>query len=704
MPWRSTGATQQSGMSGSSLHERFATQLVSYRLNISPPRPDPIVAAAASIPRTTDLIDPPYFFLLKDSKVDGENDVDLASLFSQRRVNLPAAGKLPSHPETDGFHGKNYFSKLDADESLPKPLRALCGSHKLAVNPTLSEESIQNLEEKLRFIAYRCRQGNSEYREKIGICSIEALECCDDRTSQFVSQMYGLAVIDELNSNGGENVKEDLFNLGAAYARLDLVREVTLQAISEEKDSAYSGAFSADLCAKRFNPAESVEAVLTLEHALQDRLLLPTKHVQHRFGHLYGLSQSDIDEIAQVVESKLLENYADRVIVSLSQWDPWIAFMDTDQGFLSEVARIRDEQVELLETISSDTAVSEHERLKKIDDCQKKFEREKADVLYSETKGYFLNHRVDSFLRNSKRSDQAPLIKGLDLFVSEPFPQPHVAPLGRQNAYRNAVLMRNNFDEVIQSIQKLLTEDDGKSVPTMFELVAPGEGHPNQEFNNGSIINDLLERFREHHYLDLPFKVGPNRLVSAERTQFWKSGNSEERAFLLVFENQNVQNPNRQMLYLVQFPLSNEMYKDMALANDYMNVDYLTQAFHSAFAPSMFFSRELVDFSANVKFLNTGDSEFAIRLDTLANIFGTYREDFAALRVPKAAKILLAEKILRLKRKAGDKAGACWLNDILLLDAFGLSKVYMLCAPDGSFGSVFSVLEQPSERLELESP
>lgn len=635
---------------------------------IPAPRATQAAMASAGVPHSSEALETP-FFSLKDVLIEDEVEQDLLSLFCQQRLKLPGQD-LPAHPETDGLHGKPYFLKLEQDESIPRSLRALCGSHKMAENPGLSPEAIQNIEQKLRFIAHRCRQGNEEYREKVGLCSVEALECCDDRTAQFVSQMYGLAVIDELNSMKGNNVKDDVFNLGVSYAKLDMLREVTLQAISPTKDKEYAKAFSSRLFAKKFNEKETVEAALVVEHALQDELLLPTKHAQHRFGHLYGLNNQDIQEIKRVTVSKLLENYADRLIGSLCQWDPWVAYMDTDEAFLTEVARVRDELVEKLDVISSNPDLSESERLSQIHDCRKQFDNAKSSVLLGETRGYFLNHRVDAFLRNSKPSGLAPQIKGLEKFVN-PLYSPMWMLSQCKRYYSASSFFQDNqdFKDVTQCLADLLLSDDGRSVPTLFECLPPSEGegedvlarskdHPKIWFKfestslclsiepvekkyspvTTSLTNRLIELINVCSRFDLPFRVGSKRLVSAERANFWKPIErapykshisaeplplSEERNYMLTFVDEKSKNPKKQRLFVVQYGLKQQDSQAVSMTPAHeqwigKQVEEVSNLLKALTAPTLFFSRQADIKTFNVRILRSGDIESSKTLECVA--------------------------------------------------------------------------------------
>lgn len=589
------------------------------RAGIRPPSAQPEIAQSASIPVALTPHFQHLFSCLKELRLNYEKDADLVTLYGQKRLYLPDRN-LPAHPPTDGFHGKSYFLKLETDSDIPKPLQALCGSHKLAENQTLSQETIQTIEEKLRFVAYRCRQGNPEYLEKIGLCAFEALECCDDRTAQFVSQMHGLAVIDELMASGAQNVKKDLFNLGVAYAKLDLLREVTIQAVSKNKDPDYKDVFSDELCQKEFDPKEVLEAVLLVEYELQERLLLPVKHARHRFGHLYGLSTQDITEIASVTEKKMLENYGDRVIASVCQWDPWVSYMESDPVFQLEVSRVRDELVERLDAITSDPDLSESDRLSRINQCREKFENVKSLTLFAETQGYFLNHRIDTFMSelpylfSTTPTPRRPL--RVDFYSRMASSTAASQPLVKSRAEMQLQAKQLDVSYLLGRMKDLLERDDGLSMPTVFELISSPDPQANLNLSD-SAIDRFLAHAKMMRRLNVTLAVSEYALTGIEQVELWKPTDAGERCFMCVFNHGNGLLPSHhnRAVFLVQYPIVQKNLDGvLAGSGSSSSVRDIGKMLHALMAPSAFFAQGDPGHWTNLEILKTGDWKLASKL------------------------------------------------------------------------------------------
>lgn len=434
--------------------------------------------------------------------------------------------------------------------------------------------------------------------------------------------MHGLAVIDELMASGAQNVKKDLFNLGVAYAKLDLLREVTIQAVSKNKNPDYKDVFSDELCQKEFDPKEVLEAVLLVEYELQERLLLPVKHASHRFGHLYGLSTQDIKEIASVTEKKMLENYGSRVIASVCQWDPWVSYMESDPVFQLEVSRVRDELVEELEVITSDLDLSESDRLSRINQCREKFENVKSITLFAETQGYFLNHRIDTFMF------ELPYMLGETLNPNRPWRVDlHSRLAGSSSAFASQPSVKSRAEMQLQAKQldvsyllgrmkDLLDRDDGLSMPTVFELISSSDPQANLHLSD-SVIDRFLAHAEMMRNLNVTLAVSQYTLTSIEQVEFWKPTDAGERCFMCVFNEGKgfLPSDHNKAFFLVQYPIAKKN-PDGVLAGSGRSSSLrdIRKMLHALMAPSAFFAQGDPGHWTNLEILKTGDWKLASKL------------------------------------------------------------------------------------------
>ncbi len=130
---------------------------------------------------------------------------------------------------------------------------------------TLQGDPLNDLVSRLRLIASAIRS-DSEIRMRMDSLSVDANAMCADRNNYFLNAMwadaYNYHLVNNLGiGNNNDMLGPELFNLGVAHFRLDVLRRAINDQIGLNHD-------------------QNVHTLLDTEFFLQDELDLPTRHTQ----------------------------------------------------------------------------------------------------------------------------------------------------------------------------------------------------------------------------------------------------------------------------------------------------------------------------------------------------------------------------------------------------------------------------------------
>lgn len=242
---------------------------------------------------------------IADLRVGSEPDYDLVTIPGGRPISRLVRQLNISHPETDVLTGREYLEQIGNDLSLGFSFRQWVKGRHVLGRTALPENALQEVTSKIRLVANACRQ-STEVLNNVELLAQEAESNCSDRSDYYLNAMWSQAALHAL---GGSRLNPvDLYNLGVANCRLNLLRNEVATLI-------------------RHHDSESVEAALHAEFALQERLSLPI--VQGRPVYLSS-SRFDaeiIDQLEHNVKVELLKDEGRAVTHFMSGWQPWIDYL-----------------------------------------------------------------------------------------------------------------------------------------------------------------------------------------------------------------------------------------------------------------------------------------------------------------------------------------------------------------------------------------
>ncbi len=224
------------------------------------------------------------------------------------------------HPATDNLQGSAYVRALGNDFSLGLELLTWIGGRHVLDRVVSDEESnteeslnrVTDIVSRLRMIASASRSG-PEMREIIDRNALEANRFCNDRHGFYLNAMYGQAYIHHVTTALGHRRNKinpaDLYNLGVAHFRLDMLHQLIFQ-------DRRAG----------IRHSQGVHTVLEAELMLQDRLDLPVNHLREQVA-VGGVTPAMADNLERRVQQATIADGGAKVWAFMSTWEPWVHYV-----------------------------------------------------------------------------------------------------------------------------------------------------------------------------------------------------------------------------------------------------------------------------------------------------------------------------------------------------------------------------------------
>jgi hypothetical protein len=221
--------------------------------------------------------------------------------------------------EARNLQGYDYVDYLGQSQNILAATRDLITQPIISQNRTLAGPALAQYIYKLRVIHAECTASIPLANELEPVAE-EGSYFCGDRRTYFFEQIFIKCLLNHL-SGSREIPPEDLFNLGVAFFKLELVRNETTRYLNEGRGR---------------NIEQNVHDYLDAEYFLQGRLGLPTCHRNPYFENIGNINLRVANEIGDRIETKLSENDGVGVIDYLSCWEPWSSLV------LSEAQNAKD--------------------------------------------------------------------------------------------------------------------------------------------------------------------------------------------------------------------------------------------------------------------------------------------------------------------------------------------------------------------------
>lgn len=238
---------------------------------------------------------------MADLRVGDESDFDLVTIPGGRPIQHIIRQINLSHAETDALTGREYLEHVGADLTLGFSFRQWLKSRHVLGQTSLTNNVLANHTSKIRLVTNACRQ-NTQLLNTVELLAQEAVARCVDRSDYYLNAMWSQAALHAL---GGSRLNPvDLYNLGVANCRLNLLRNEVATLI-------------------RHHDFESVEAALHAEFALKERLNLPIIQDQPAYLHSSTFNEETINQLEHNVKFELLKDEGRAVTDFMSGWKPW---------------------------------------------------------------------------------------------------------------------------------------------------------------------------------------------------------------------------------------------------------------------------------------------------------------------------------------------------------------------------------------------
>jgi hypothetical protein len=361
---------------------------------IPPPQPAaPVVRAAPALP-----MPPPQNFTevvrigLTNLRVGNESDANLITVPSTRGRALFEIAP-PSDPDTDQMAGYDFVDHIPNNNKIPAATRRFLINPDLSKNRTLSADELNEFVYKLKMIASQCNV-SSEFRNSIEIYATEGQLHCEDRSGYYFEQIFVKALLNHLS--GDQNIDEvDLFNLGAAYFKLELVHLETQKYLNEGDGR---------------DPLQSVHDYFHAEYFLQERLGLPTRHQAPIYGYTGNISRAVATTIGNRVEAAIREKDGVKLIERMSTWEPWANYIqnkdphDRDFAHLTENfhQQLADFSENRLNPNTDEFGLSENDALEAMMKIGQQQAAETRELIGQKAKEFLLNHRADYLIERGQ--------------------------------------------------------------------------------------------------------------------------------------------------------------------------------------------------------------------------------------------------------------------------------------------------------------
>lgn len=361
---------------------------------IPAPQPAPqVVQAAPALPSP-----PPQDFTevvrigLTNLRVGNEPDANLITIPSRRGRDLFEIAP-PQDADTDPLTGYDYVEHLaNSDYVFPRTKRLLSNLD-LTRNGTLEGDELTDFIHKMKMIGSQCK-ASVDFRNSIESLSDEALSQCGDRRNYYFEQIFVKALLHRLSSNRTMN-EVDLFNLGVAYFKLDVVHEETQKYLNED-----NGRY----------PNQSVHDFLNVEYFLQERLGLPTRHRAPRYRNTGNISAGVAARIGDRVEATLCAGDGVRLIAKMSTWEPWAQFVQNTsphkEDFEKLTRHFQDELVDF-ETGRSTPGhalhnLNEQEAIEAMDTIGRHQRNQERELVGQKAREFLLNNRASYLIQRGQ--------------------------------------------------------------------------------------------------------------------------------------------------------------------------------------------------------------------------------------------------------------------------------------------------------------
>lgn len=243
---------------------------------------------------------------LDELRIGLETDAEIVTVPRPGRARIRFDYDPAVPEEARNLQGYDYVDYIGQSQNILAATRDLITQPIVSQNRTLEGPALAQYIYKLKVIHAECTASIPLANELEPVAE-EGSYFCGDRRTYFLEQIFIKCLLNHL-SGSREIPPEDLFNLGVAFFKLELVRSETTTYLNEGRGR---------------NIEQNVHDYLDAEYFLQERLGLPTCHINPHFENIGNINQRVATEIGDRIETKLCEKDGVAVIDYLSCWEPW---------------------------------------------------------------------------------------------------------------------------------------------------------------------------------------------------------------------------------------------------------------------------------------------------------------------------------------------------------------------------------------------